>query len=90
MSTAVRLSASLCLVLALIFPCLMTETSSTAYADDRIDQRAVDRWISDSVQTEGLSGASVAGSRSLFSWLFTSTEPPSGPANTPIPSGSLG
>ncbi len=52
--------------MALILPCLMTATSDTADADDRIDHRAVDRWISDYVQTEGLSGASVPGSRSLW------------------------
>ena len=60
MSTAVRRSATLCVVLALLVPCLMTVMSRTAQADERLDQRAVDRWIGDYVRTEGLAGASVA------------------------------
>ena len=42
MSTAVRRSATLLLLLALLLPGLMTVTSGTAHADVRLDRRAVD------------------------------------------------
>ena len=60
MSTAVRRSATLFLLLALLFPGLMRVTSGTAYADVRVDQRAVDGWLRDYVRTEGLDRVSVA------------------------------
>jgi len=90
MSTAAHRSASLCLVLGLILTCLMTATSGTADADDRIDHRAVDRWISDYVQTEGLSRG-VRGWFAIAVLVVADQHGTAvGPANTPIPSGSLG
>lgn len=60
MSTAVRRSAAVCLLHALLIPRSITAMSGTAYADVRLDRRAVDRWIGDYVQSGGLAGASVA------------------------------
>ena len=60
MSTAVRRSAAVCLLHALLIPRSITAMSATAYADVRLDRRAVDRWIGDYVQSGGLAGASVA------------------------------